>query len=87
MRCFLAYALVCESKGNRLGNSLGEPFRVYADRLRFKQIIYNLVSNAVKFTPRDGRVDLSVTASRRGDLPHRCRQWYRDFQRRSELDL
>lgn len=38
-----------------------EPFRVYADRLRFKQIIYNLVSNAVKFTQRDGRVGLAVT--------------------------
>ena len=37
-----------------------DPFRVYADRLRFKQILYNLVSNAVKFTPRGGRVDLAV---------------------------
>lgn len=32
---------------------------VYADRVRFKQIIYNLVSNSIKFTPNRG----SVTAS------------------------
>jgi len=29
-----------------------------ADRLRFKQIIYNLVSNGIKFTPEGGYVEV-----------------------------
>jgi len=38
-----------------------ETFTIYADRLRFKQVIYNLVSNAVKFTPRSGHIEILVT--------------------------
>src|SRR5437660_11163449 len=33
-----------------------ENFSVYADRVRFKQILYNLFSNALKFTPEGGKV-------------------------------
>lgn len=38
-----------------------EELLVYADRLRFKQIVYNLVSNALKYTPSGGRVSLSAS--------------------------
>ncbi len=33
---------------------------VYADRVRFKQVIYNLVSNAIKFTPNRGSIIISA---------------------------
>jgi PAS domain S-box-containing protein len=34
---------------------------VYADRLRFKEILYNLLSNGVKFTPDGGKIRIDVT--------------------------
>ncbi|WP_410509619.1 response regulator [Methanosarcina hadiensis] len=33
---------------------------VFADRVRFKQIIYNLVSNSIKFTPNKGSIAVSA---------------------------
>ena len=36
---------------------------VFADRLRLKQIVYNLVSNALKFTPKKGRIAVTAAAN------------------------
>ncbi|THD81627.1 MAG: HAMP domain-containing histidine kinase [Phenylobacterium sp.] len=41
----------------------GEPLEVEADRRAIKQIALNLVSNALKFTPRSGSVTLIVQAA------------------------
>ena len=44
----------------------GDDVRIVADQRKLKQIMFNLVSNAVKFTPAGGRVD--VGARRDGDF-------------------
>lgn len=55
------------SKRIAVQSSIGPDVMAWADRVRFKQILYNLVSNAVKFTPENGKVWVEA-AERRGRL-------------------
>ncbi len=52
---------VAEMKSITLENKVKEPLNAFVDIYMFKAIIRNLISNAIKFTNKGGRVDLSAT--------------------------
>jgi signal transduction histidine kinase len=47
---------LAEVKSIRIDSQLDGEVLILADRTRFKQILYNLLSNSLKFTPEGGRV-------------------------------
>jgi heavy metal sensor kinase len=93
--------LLAEDRGIQLQSLSQAPTPVRGDRGRLKQVIVNLLDNAIKFTPRGGSVSLST---RRGDgvavlevrdsgvgipqaaLPHVFDRFYRVDEARSRED-
>jgi signal transduction histidine kinase len=55
-----------EQKGLTLVLDAPEPVQVEADRGRIFQLLDNLVSNAIKFTPEDGLIELAVARTPEG---------------------
>src|SRR5262249_52534416 len=56
------------SKNVALANEIQSQQTLYADRVRVKEILYNLLSNALKFSLEGGRV--WVEGAREGDFLH-----------------
>jgi len=51
---------LAEKKRLKLSISVPTEFTAVVDPARFKQVLYNYLSNAVKFTPESGRVEVRV---------------------------
>ncbi|MBN1545473.1 MAG: PAS domain S-box protein, partial [Syntrophaceae bacterium] len=49
-----------------------EIIMIRVDRMKFVQILYNLLSNAMKFTPQEGRITLEATIRQRSALGKDC---------------
>ncbi len=54
-------SLLAEDKSISLVSDTPEPVEVEGDRARLKQVVVNLVDNAIKYTPAGGRVEVRVT--------------------------
>lgn len=57
-----AMRLTLEAKGVNLLIDLDESLQVWGDDRRVQQIVWNLLSNAAKFTPAGGTVELTLAA-------------------------
>ena len=67
-RAVEAITPTAEARGVQLQVDLGRaPLPIAADEIRLRQALWNVMANAVKFTPAGGRVQIRV---RRGDRGH-----------------
>jgi signal transduction histidine kinase len=96
------YADEAEDKGIAIGSTIESSLELVADRTRVRQVLANLIENAVKYTDRGGRVDIEAGASdgfatmtvrdtgigiSAADLPHVWDRLYRADTSRSARGL
>ena len=53
---------LAQKKNINLKKSYDEDFEVFADYQKIQQILYNLVSNAIKYSPENNEVEIAVNA-------------------------
>ncbi len=58
-----AFQTYCEKKGINLATHFQNCPPVYLDLERFDKVLYNLLSNAMKFTPAEGTITVSVESA------------------------
>jgi PAS domain S-box-containing protein len=54
---------IADSKKLTLAAEIDPALAIQADQTRFRQVIYNLLSNALKFTPEGGKVTIEASAA------------------------
>ena len=95
------YDLVADERGVRIVSSL-EPARLVGDGIRLRQLVANLIDNALKYTPVGGLVEVRTRALERvvnlevrdtgegiddNDLPHIFERLYRGDRSRPQPGL
>lgn len=50
-----------KKKNIKLTQNIQNDIDIYADYQKIQQVLYNLISNAIKYTPENGQIDISVT--------------------------
>ncbi|NJR19908.1 MAG: response regulator [Calothrix sp. CSU_2_0] len=58
-----SFRTYCEKKGLQLTSNLQESPTVYLDMEKFDKVVYNLLSNAMKFTPEGGTISVIVEST------------------------
>lgn len=58
----------CEDRSIRIYVHCGDGFEIYSDETVLEHIVFNLISNAVKYTPEGGRVEVNARITKKGDV-------------------
>lgn len=96
------YSFIAEDKGCEIHLQSSAPCSLVADELRLRQVLLNLLDNALKFSPDNSRIDVTVQCTRDStvirvqdqgcgipeeDLPHIFDRLYRGDKSRGSKGL